>query len=105
MMKLLVGALLAASVLGMEVSVTSSLSFDAAEAKNRPVSKAILSDLNRFFSIVQLLICLPEMQFSLNNNYIEWSSTFFHKGTGEYPKSVARDSRIPDCIIPDCRCN
>merc|ERR1719174_2732973 len=34
-------AMLAVGALGMEVSVTSSLSFDAAEAKNRPVSKVI----------------------------------------------------------------
>merc|ERR1719174_2478144 len=34
-------AMLAVAALGMEVSVTSSLSFDAAEAKNRPVSKVI----------------------------------------------------------------
>ena len=40
MMKLLV-SMLAVSAFGMELSVTSSLTFDAQEAKNRPVSKVI----------------------------------------------------------------
>jgi chromosome segregation ATPase len=40
MMKVL-AAVLAVSALGMEVSVTSSLSFDTQEANNRPVSKVI----------------------------------------------------------------
>jgi hypothetical protein len=42
-MKFIVGAILLTSALAfnMEVSMTSSLSFDAEGAKNRPVSKVI----------------------------------------------------------------